>query len=118
MKDILPEIAELLCNTAPVELGWPDRERIFPCIILSEIGNEASVILSGADRYSIITLQTDIYADDEREARTLAVRVNDILAGKGMKRSFSEFITDEDKPRMCMRYRFGIDEVTGRTVAM
>ncbi|MBP5603927.1 MAG: hypothetical protein J6X60_00040 [Ruminiclostridium sp.] len=118
MTDILPDIAELLGNTAPVELGWPDRERIFPCIILSEIGNEASVILSGADRYSVITLQTDIYAEDERETRALAISVNDILTGKGIKRSFSEFITDEDKPRMCMRYRFGIDEVTGRIVAL
>ena len=118
MVDILPEIAEMLGDIAPVELAFHDGTADTPCIILSEIGNSASVVLSGYDRYSVITLQLDIYAEDEENARGLAVRASAVLARKGIKRSFSHFITDEDKPRMCMRFRFGIDEVSGRTVSV
>ncbi|MBQ9482553.1 MAG: hypothetical protein IJU82_00040 [Ruminiclostridium sp.] len=118
MKDVLPYIAELLGNTAEVELAFHDGFASLPCIILSEIGNSASVILNGADRYSVISLQLDVYANDEETAREKAIEANALLSQKGIKRTFSQFLTDEDKPRMCMRYRFGLDEVTGRTVSV
>ena len=118
MKDILPYIAELLKDTADVELAFHEGFSSLPCIILSETGNSASVILNGADRYSVISLQLDVYAEDEETAREKALEANSVLSQKGIKRTFSQFITDEDKPRMCMRYRFGLDEVTGRTVSL
>ena len=118
MKDVLPYIAGLLGDTADVELAFHDGSSSLPCIILSEIGNSASVILNGSDRYSVISLQLDIYADSEETAREKAAEANTLLAQKGIKRTFSQFITDEDKPRMCMRYRFGLDELTGRTISV
>ena len=118
MKDVLPYIAELLSDTADVELAFHEGLASLPCIILSETGNSASVILNGSDRYSVISLQLDIYADDEETAREKAIEANAVLSQKGIKRTFSQFITDEEKPRMCMRYRFGLDEVTERTVSL
>lgn len=118
MKDVLPTVAEMLGGLAETALAYRDGFSSLPCIVLSEIGNTSSVILSGTDRYSIITLQLDIYHSDEAALRELAVSANDVLAGKGIKRSFSQFITDEKVPRMCMRYRFGLDETTGRVVSL
>ena len=118
MKDCLPVIADILGDIADVELSFADHKVPLPCIVLSELGNASAVILSGRDRYSIITVQTDIYADTAEEVRELALQANSALAERGLKRSFSQLLTDEDVPRMCMRYRFGIDEVTGRTVSL
>lgn len=118
MKDYLPVIAGLLGDIAEVELSFADHTVPLPCIVLSELGNSSAVILGGKDRYSIISLQVDIYADRAETVRSLALQANGILADKGIKRSYSQFITDEDIPRMCMRYRFGIDEITGRTVSL
>ena len=118
MIDVLPYIAEQLGSIADVELSFNDCRRSLPCIILSELDNSASVVLSGTDRYSLITLQLDIYDRDEETVRGIAAEVNEILAAKGIRRNFSQFLTDEDVPRMCMRYRFGVDEATGRTVSL
>ncbi len=118
MTDVLPAVAGLLNGLADISLAYRDGFTSLPCIVLAEIGNSSSVILSGADRYSSITLQLDVYAGDEADVRALAVEANDVLAAKGMKRSFAQFITDEDVPRMCMRYRFGLDEATGRVVSV
>ena len=118
MKDYLPVIANILGDIADVELSYADHSVPLPCIVLSELGNASAVILSGRDRYSIITLQTDIYADTAEDVRSLAIRANAALAEKGLKRTFSQFLTDEPAPRMCMRYRFGVDETTGRTVSL
>lgn len=118
MKDYLPVIADILGDIADVELSYADHDVPLPCIVLSELGNASAVILNGADRYSIITLQTDIYADTAENVRTLALQANAALAEKGLKRSFSQLITDEKVPRMCMRYRFGVDEATDRTVSL
>ena len=118
MKDVLPTIAGLLEEIADTELSFSDNPRTLPCIILSETENASYVMLSSRDRYSIITLQTDIYGTDESNARDIAGEVNDALAAKGIKRTFSEFITNEDAPRMCMRFRFGLDEETGRVVSL
>lgn len=118
MKDYLPVIADILGEIADVELSFADHDVPLPCIVLSELGNSSAVILSGRDRYSIITMQTDIYAGTAENVRGLALQVNAALAERGLKRSFSQLITEEKVPRMCMRYRFGIDEVTGRTVSL
>ncbi|MBO6230902.1 MAG: hypothetical protein J6O50_10080 [Ruminiclostridium sp.] len=118
MKDVLPFIADLLSDTADVELAFSDGFASLPCIVLSETGNSAAVILSGEDRYSTISLQLDVYADGEKDARDIAAEASGILARRGIRRTFSQFITDEDKPRMCMRFRFGLDERTGRTVSL
>ncbi len=118
MKDILPDIARLLNSLAEIELAFPERNETLPLITLTETGNSASVILSGKDRYSIITVQADVYAADPQTAREIAVSASGILAEKGIKRTFSQLITDEKYPRVCMRFRLGIDEETGRTVSL
>ena len=118
MKDVLPYIAGLLGDTAETRTAFSDRFSDLPCIVISETENDTAVILSGSERYSIITVQTDVYAAEEAEVRAMAAEVSGILAAKGLKRSFAQFITDEDTPRMCMRFRFGLDEETGRTVSL
>ncbi len=118
MVDIKPEIAEMLSELADVELSFPDVPENVPLIALTETGNSASVVLSGKDRYSVITLQLDIYAQTPEEAERIAVSANGILTQKGIKRSFSQLLTDEKFPRVCMRFRFGIDEETGFTVSI
>ena len=118
MKDTLPFIAGLLADMADTELAFPDCFTKLPCIVLTETDNSSSVVLSGRDRYSIITLQLDLYDNDEENVRKLSERVNGTLAALGVRRVSSQFITDEDLPRMCMRYRFGLDEATGRTVTI
>lgn len=116
MKDTLPFIAGLLSDIADVEPEFPDSFAKLPCVVLSETDNASFVILSGKDRYSVITLQIDVYDKEAEDTRTLAETVNGRLSELGVKRSSSQFITDEDVPRMCMKYRFGLDEATGRTV--
>lgn len=118
MKDVLPIIAELLGNVAETRTAFSDSSPTLPCIVISETGNSTEVILGGEERYSIITVQTDVYSASEAQVRSMAVQVSDILAAKGLRRSYSQFITDEDTPRMCMRFRFGLDEKTGRTVSL
>ena len=118
MTDVKPYIARLLSDIAGVELAFPACPERLPVIILTETGNDVSVILSGRDRYSVITLQTDVYAEDAQTVTALAVQVNERLAALGIRRGFSQLITDERYPRMCMRYRFGVDEVSGRVVAL
>ncbi|MCR4780374.1 MAG: hypothetical protein K5876_04670 [Ruminiclostridium sp.] len=118
MVDVKPCIAGLLGDIADVELAFPERAEALPVITLSETGNVSSVILGGEDRYSVITLQIDVFADEPGQSQQLAARVNDVLAARGLKRSFAQLITDERFPRTCMRYRFGIDEITWRTVSL
>lgn len=117
MKDILPDIAALLETAAPVELAFYNGVQKLPVITLSLLDNSSAVILSGKDRYSRVSIQVDIYAETEKNAQDIAVEVSDILAQKGIKRSFSRFITDEHTPRVCMRFHFGLDELTGRIIS-
>ena len=118
MIDIKPYIAGILSDIADVELAFPECAAELPRITVSETGNVSSVMLSGEDRYSVITLQLDVFAETPRQSQELAAQVNSVLAAKGLKRSFSQLITDERYPRTCMRYRFGIDELTWRTVSL
>lgn len=118
MIDVKPTVASLLSGIADVELSFPETAEQLPRITVSENGNVSSVILGGEDRYSVITLQLDVFAETAEECSGLAAQVNEVLAGKGLKRSFSQLLTDERYPRFCMRYRFGIDELTWRTVSL
>lgn len=118
MKDILPDIARLLGDLAEVELAFPERNETLPLITLTETGNSASVVLSGRDRYSVITVQTDVYAADPQTAREIAVSASGLLTEKGARRTFSQLITDGKYPRVCMRFRLGLDEETGRVVSL
>ena len=118
MIDVKPFIAGTLSDIADVELSFPDIAEELPVITLSETGNDALAVLSGKDRYSVITLQLDVYAEDALTVTQLAGQVNSRLAALGMKRSFSQLITDGKFPRMCMRYRFGVDEANGRVVTV
>lgn len=118
MTDVKPAVAALLADIADVELSFPECAQELPRITISETGNVSSVMLSGADRYSIITLQIDIFARTAENCSELAGQVSAVLAERGLKRSFSQLLTDERYPRFCMRYRFGIDELTWRTVSL
>ncbi len=118
MIDVKPFIARLLGGVVDVELSFPRLAEELPVITITETGNDAAVILGGKDRYSVITLQLDVFAGDALTVTTLAGQVNSRLTELGMKRSFSQLLTDGKFPRMCMRYRFGVDEATGRVVTV
>ncbi len=118
MIDVKPTIASLLSGIADTELSFPQCAEELPRVTISENGNVSSVMLSGEDRYSIITLQLDVFAKTAEECSELAARVNTELTARGIKRAFAQLITDERFPRFCMRYRFGIDERTWRTVSL
>lgn len=118
MIDVKPSVAALISDVADVELAFPKKPEQLPVITLTETGNDALVILSGADRYSVITLQTDVFAGDPETVTLIAEAVSSRLSAKGIKRTFSQLITDEPFPRMCMRFRLGVDELTGRVVTI
>lgn len=118
MIDIKPFIAENLKALAMVELSYHDNFRTLPVIVMTETGNEAELVIGNADRVSRITVQLDIYAETALEAENIALKVNGILTSKGMRRSFSEAIYNEDKPRRCMRFVCGVDEAAGRILSL
>lgn len=118
MIDIKPFVAQLIGTAAAVELSYHPDFRQLPVIVMTETGNQAEVVLEGADRISRITVQLDIYADTASETESIAAQVNAVLTAKGFKRSFSEAVYNEDKPRRCMRFICGVDEAAGRIVAV
>ncbi|MBQ8614434.1 MAG: hypothetical protein IJ416_09495 [Ruminiclostridium sp.] len=118
MTDIKPFIAGLLGKTANVELSFSERDFYPPVIILSETENEAEIIISGSERVSRITVQLDVYHKTVQETEELAAKVSGILTAAGLRRSFSEGIYNERKPRKCMRFTCGIDEAEGRILAL
>ncbi len=118
MIDIKPFIEEKLKEICPVELSYNDNFRVLPVIVMTETENEAEVILSGRERISRVTVQLDIYAEAAAETENIGLNVNGILTSCGFRRSFSESIYNEDKPRKCMRFTCGIDEVSGRILTL
>ena len=118
MTDIKPFIAKLLKKKADVEMSFSDRDFSSPQIILSETENEAEIIISGSERVSRITVQLDIYHKTVKETEELAAEVSGILTAAGLRRSFSEGIYNERRPRKCMRFTCGIDEAEGRILAL
>ncbi|MCM1333570.1 MAG: hypothetical protein NC084_13665 [Bacteroides sp.] len=118
MIDIKPWIAGKLGDLAPIELSFGRVGRKLPVITITETENSARVVLNGAERISRITLQLDAYAPSAEETEALAARINERLTAAGLKRSFSQLMTDGDVPRRCMRYTCGADEVEGRIVTL
>lgn len=118
MTDIKPFLAEKLEDLAAVGLSFGKTGRKLPALILTETGNSAEIVLNGRERVSRVTIQIDVYAASERETEALAAAVNERLTETGLRRSFSQLLTDGDVPRRCMRFTCGIDEVSGRTVSL
>ena len=118
MIDIKPFIAEQLSQVAAVELSYNGNFRTLPLIVMTETGNEAEIVIQNTDCVSRITIQLDIYAETAAETERIAADVNSAMTSKGFRRSFSEAVYDEDKPRRCMRFTCGIDEVAGRILTI
>lgn len=118
MVDIKPFLAEKLSDLAAVGLSFGRVGRRLPALILTETGNSAAVVVDGRERVSRITVQVDLYAASAEEAETLAASVSLRLTEAGLRRSFSQLLTDGDFPRRCMRFTCGVDEVSGRILAL
>lgn len=118
MIDIKPWIAEKLKDLAPIELSFGRSGRKLPVICLTETGNSAEVVLNGAERVSRITVQLDLYDVSAERTEALAARVSERLTAAGMRRSFSQLLTDGEIPRRCMRFTCGADEAAGRIVSL
>lgn len=118
MIDIKPFIAENLKDTAQVELSFHHNFSVLPVIVITETGNDARIVLNNSDRVSSITVQLDVYADTVSETEEISREVNETMTARGFRRSFSELITDEEKPRRCIRYTCGVDEAAGRILKL
>ncbi len=118
MVDIKPFIAEQLKNLGTVELSFNDSLNSLPVIVLTETENRAETVIENCDRISRITIQLDIYAENFEKAEAIAVEASGILTARGLRRGFSQTITDERVPRHCMRFSCGIDEASGRILTI
>lgn len=118
MIDIKPFIAEKLKAIAQVELSFHRNFTVLPVIVMTETGNDAQIVLNNTDRVSRITLQLDIYAETVGKTEEIARQVNETMTASGFRRSFSELITDEEKPRRCIRCTCGVDEAVGRILTL
>ena len=118
MIDIKPFIAEKLKDIAKVELSFHNNFSVLPVIVMTETVNEAHIVINNSDRVSRITVQLDIYSETAKKTEETAQRVNEVMTAGGFYRSFSELITDEEKPRRCTRYTCGVDEAAGRILAL
>ncbi len=118
MIDIKPFVAEQLKDIAAVELSYNDNFVTLPVIVMTETENESVAVIENRERISRVTIQLDIYAETAAEAEAKAVKASNILTAKGLRRVFGESIYDDDKPRKCMRFTCGIDEVSGRILAI
>lgn len=118
MIDIKPYAAEKLRDIAAVELSFYDGLRTLPVIIMTETGGSAALTVGNAERVSSYTLQLDVYAEEMREAENIAQQVSAAMAAAGFRRTFSESVYDEKARRRCMRFTCGVDEVSGRILAI
>ena len=118
MIDIKPFIGELISGIAKTELAFNDSFMTPPLAVITEIGNRTEITIGNNERVSRVSVQLDIYAHTPAELEELSGRVNAIIIGRGLRRSFSEVIYGEKYPRRCMRYDCGIDEVSGRILVL
>ncbi len=118
MVDIKPWIAAILKDLAPVELSFARIGQKLPVICLTETGGSAEAVLNGQERISRIVVQLDLYARTAQETETLALQVSARLTAAGLRRSFSQLLTDGEIPRRCMRFTCGIDETDKRVLAL
>ena len=118
MIDLKPYAAELLKGIAAVELSYTDGLRTLPVIVITETGGGAEVVIGNKERISKINLQLDVYAEEMKEAEELATAVSASMTAAGFRRSFSESLYDENAARRCMRFSCGVDEVSGRILAL
>lgn len=118
MIDIKPYAAEKLKDIAAVELSFYDGLRALPVIVMTETGGGAVLTIGNKERVSRYTLQLDVYADKPEEAEETARQACDAMIAAGFRRTFSESLHDENASRKCMRFSCGIDEVSGRILAV
>ena len=118
MIDVKPYAAEKLKDIAAVELSFNGGLRTLPVIVMTETGGSAEVVIQNSERVSRYTLQLDVYAETMEEAEEIAAQVSSTMTKAGFRRNFSESVYDEDAVRRCMRFICGIDEVSGRIVAI
>ena len=118
MIDLKPYIAGLLSETAAVELTHSDGLRTLPVIILTETGGGAEIVIGNKERVSRVNIQLDVYAEEMSEAEEISAKASAVMTAAGFKRSFSDSLFDENAARKCMRFTCGVDEVSGRVLAL
>ena len=110
MKDLIPYAAELLAETgAQIELSYNDISAEIPLIVLSEINNSAEIITEDTEQFSSISIQTDIYHFTEEKARSLGIKVSEIMTKAGFRRSSSQMMTENELKRYMLQFDCGID---------
>ncbi|MCM1335306.1 MAG: hypothetical protein NC084_12835 [Bacteroides sp.] len=111
MIDLLPHVRDLLAPLgAGIELSYSGIEAEMPLIVLSEVDNRATALTDGGELYSEVTIQTDVYHEDEYEARTLAREVAAKMTASGFRRSFSSPLGEDGLFRYTMRFSVTADE--------
>lgn len=113
MIDIKPLVTEKIKHLARTELSFNKSIRTLPLIVITETENVNLENYEGTERTSRVTLQLDVYAQSVQEAGEISEKVSEILTACGLRRIFLQMITDEDKPRCCMRFTCGVENVSG-----
>lgn len=117
MIDIIPIIASVINDIAPVELVWPDVAARFPLITISEVANIADTVIDNTDILADITVQIDAWdkADNPANVIALAGKVNAAVGALGFRRLSAQLMPATDGiQRKTMRYRGIVDEINGR----
>ncbi len=115
MHDINPHIARLISPACGnIELSFPKGTAEFPLVTISEISNSSSVVLDGAERFSGISVQLDVW-DNSRtreKCEETACKVSELMIRAGFRRISSSAPNEEYLWRRSMTFSGTVDEKT------
>ena len=117
MHDINPHIAKVIssaCNN--IELSFPKCKTQFPLITISEVYNISGAVLNGAERFSKISVQLDVWDNSQTRQRCeeIACKVSDLMIAAGFRRQNASSVEEENLHRKTMTFSGTVDEKTFR----
>lgn len=115
MIDPNKPIAQLISPVCPnVELSFPKGQPSFPLTTITVIDNNSEVVLDGAERFSGIVVQLDVWDDQPTRERCeqVACAVSDRMIAAGFIRQSSPDLKEDSLQRVCMTFRGTVDNKT------
>lgn len=115
MIDPYKPLAVLLAGACPnIEPTFPRGQPSFPLLTVSVIDNNSEVILGGAERFSGIVVQLDVWDNQptrERCEQTAQV-VSDRMITAGFSRQSAPSLEEDHLHRVSMTFRGTVDNKT------
>lgn len=115
MIDPYKPLAVLLSGACPnIEPAFPKGQPLFPLLTVSVIDNSSEVILGGAERFSSITVQLDVWDNQqtrercEQTARAVSAR----MIAAGFTRQSAPSLEEDNLHRSSMTFRGTVDNKT------